>query len=368
MTKKKVLLGMSGGIDSSVAAFLLQEQGYEVIGAYMNYWHDTSHIPPEEMHKLPENKCCSTESLFAARQIGAQLGFPVYTLNYQQNFKDTVVQKFLDSHESGVTPNPCVSCNIDIKFGDFFEKMKELGCDYLSTGHYAQIIEDSSSHKLLLRAGVDTHKDQSYFLYHLKQDQLKHILFPLGGMVKDEVRELAKHYGLKEILNKKESQGVCFFPEESYVPFLERTLPHIFKSGGNTTYHGKVMGKHKGLPRYTIGQRRGVDIGGFPEPIYVIDFDYEKNELILGDNEELFKTQLQAKNFFFQNKEALENKKMFARIRHLGKLQECIIKNPDLEIIIVDFIEPIRAITPGQTIVIYDEENNVLGGGEIINS
>lgn len=378
---------MSGGIDSSVSAFLLKEQGYEVIGAYMNYWHDTSHIPEDQLHTFPENKCCSTESLFAARQIGAELGFPVYTVNYTDQFRNTVVEQFLKAHEKGITPNPCIRCNIDIKFGAFFEKMKELGCDYLATGHYAQIVSKSMSREsisqntkttkhphdsrtLELYAGVDTLKDQSYFLYHLNEEILSRTIFPLGGMHKTEVKALAQKYGLKEILEKKESQGVCFFPEESYVPFLERYIPNIFKEG-NVVYHGEIIGKHKGLPRYTIGQRRGVDIGGFPTPIYVTGFDYEKNELLMGNDEELFTDSLLADEWTFTgNLQAsdLQNKKLFARIRHLGQLTPCTVDFLENKKVKIHFKEKIRGVTPGQIAVIYDENNRVIGGGVILSN
>ncbi|MBT4936513.1 tRNA 2-thiouridine(34) synthase MnmA, partial [Candidatus Peregrinibacteria bacterium] len=293
--KKKVLLGMSGGIDSSVAAFLLKEQGYNIIGAYMNYWNDTSHIPENELHNYPENKCCSTESLFSARQIAAKLDFPLYTLNYQDNFKEHIVDRFLDKHKKGLTPNPCVSCNVFIKFGAFFEKMKELGCDYLATGHYARVNKNNNlEHQLY--AGIDDKKDQSYFLYHLNKEQLPHILFPLGEITKKQTRTLAEKYELSELLHKKESQGVCFYPESSYSPFLQRYIPEIFKHG-EVVYHGEAIGTHTGLPRYTIGQRRGIDIGGFTEPIYVIKLDYENNALIMGDDIELYKDKLSAKDF-----------------------------------------------------------------------
>lgn len=366
---------MSGGIDSSVAAFLLIEQGYEVVGAYMNYWNDTSHIPEDELHNYPENKCCSTESLFSARQIATKLGFPLYTINYQDNFKESVVDKFLEKHQEGLTPNPCINCNITIKFGAFFEKMKELGCDYLATGHYARI--QNSKFRIQnfysLYAGVDKHKDQSYFLYHLNQEQLSHTLFPLGEMKKEETRKLAEKYELTELLHKKESQGVCFYPEESYAPFLKRYIPDIFKEG-KVMYHGKKIGHHKGLPFYTIGQRRGIDIGGFPDPIYVIKQDYKSNDLIMGDDEELYKNNLSAKNFCFSgntdkaiNQDLLnELMPIFGRIRHLGELYECSIILKDDNTIDAHFKKPVRAITPGQTVVFYSEDKRVIGGAEII--
>jgi tRNA-uridine 2-sulfurtransferase len=364
--KKKVLLGMSGGIDSSVVAFLLKEQGYEIIGAYMNYWNDTSHIPKHHLEKYPENKCCSTESLFSARQIATHLKFPLYTINYKDSFKESVVDSFLEAHKKGLTPNPCVTCNITIKFGAFFKKMKELDCDYLCTGHYAKISQIEKTKEYILSAGEDVNKDQSYFLYHLNQEQLSHILFPLGDFTKEKTRSIAKKHELEELLHKKESQGVCFYPEQSYTPFLQRKIPEIFKEG-DVVYHEKSIGKHKGLPYYTIGQRRGIDVGGFVDPIYVIGFDYSNNTLIMGDDSELYHNTLSAKNFLYtgDNKD-WSTKTIFARIRHLGSLYECEVEIQKNDHIFVHFKTPVRAASPGQTVVFYSEEKQVLGGAEII--
>ncbi len=353
---------MSGGLDSSVAAFLLKEQGYDVTGITMCLGIKDGEDKP---------KCCGPEAIRDAKNLCHKLGILHYVFDFSDELEDKVVNNFLDAHKNGRTPNPCVECNKFLKFGALFEKANAMGFDYLSTGHH--IRTEKIGEKYVLKCGIDKNKDQSYFLYHLNQEQLKKLVFPIGHLIKKtEIRALAEKYGINEINNKKESQGVCFFPEDSYIPFLERNTPDIFKDG-NVVYHGGIIGKHKGLPRYTVGQRRGVDVGGFEEPIYVKKLDYEKNELIMGDDEELFKNELLGKNFILTGLDKDEKitqdkipKNLFGRIRHLGFLYKCYIELLEDNNIKVNFEEPVRAITAGQTVVFYSDDEQVIGGAEIV--
>lgn len=389
--KKRVLLAMSGGIDSSIAAFLLQEQGYEVVGAHLKFWFDDSDAARDA--KMVENKCCSYEDYLLCLELGKRLNFEVKMIDYRDVFKEGVVDYFLDAHKRGVTPNPCTMCNQKVKFGVFFDLMKEMGCDYVASGHYVQVVsidkevqvgssvakamDDRNTEPALalcLQEGVDKKKDQSYFLYHLNAWQLEHVLFPVGGMDKSKTKELAQQYEIFKIAAKKESQGVCFFPEASYIPFLERNHPELFEDG-DVVYHDQIIGRHRGLPKYTIGQRRGIDIGGFPKPIYVIGFDYEKNVLVMGDDAELLTRGLVAESFILTGKSEelgkeelqafFDGKEVWARIRHLGEKYSCKVEFLSELELRVDFDEDVRAITAGQNVVFYGRDGVVLGGAVI---
>jgi tRNA-specific 2-thiouridylase len=362
MKKKKVLVGMSGGLDSSVAAALLKEQGYDCIGVYMNLWADPTLFDLEERKKFPQNKCCSIESLMFARSICQNLDIPFYSMNFEDEFKNRVVNYFLEEHKGGETPNPCVRCNKTVKFGLFFEKMKELGCDYLATGHYAKLIEDEEGTVHLYR-GKDKAKDQTYFLYNLSQDKLKQVLFPLGDYNKDEVRELAKRYELKELENKKESQGVCFYPEKTYTPFLKRYLKagEDFSEGDIVNEAGEVLGTHEGLPFYTEGQRKGIKIGGGPA-LYVNKVDKIKNALIVGNEDALFSKSIALRETnFLSGVEPDMTVSYDVRIRNHGHLAKGrLMKEGDQYR--VEFDEPQRAVMRGQSLVLY-KDKELIGGG-----
>ncbi len=351
----KILCAISGGVDSAVVAALLKQQRHEVIGVHLKFWSED--FQPKGS-KLPENKCCSLEASEAARNVAEKLGIPFYILNFRESFKKKVVDNFLQNYGSNKTPNPCVICNREIKFGKLLQKMKELKCKKIATGHYARI----RGGKLL--RGMDEAKDQSYFLSRLNAEKLKHILFPLGGMQKSEVKQLAKKFGFIKIGGKKESQGACFFSEKEPRGFLERNLPKkVLLSGKIRTLEGKVVGQHQGLPLYTIGQRRGVELGGMSEPFYVAAFDLKKNELIVAPDSGLFSRKLRVKNISWFGAAPKNGEKLLAQIRYRSPSEKgkLILKKTTTQF---EFDAPQRAITPGQTIAFY-RGKACLGSGEI---
>ncbi len=377
MTKKKVLVGMSGGVDSSVTACLLKEQGYDVIGIHLKFWTDPTVFSEEDSLKFPQNKCCTLEGLTRTRQLAAKIGIPFYVLNFEEAFKHEVVDFFVEEYGKGLTPNPCVECNRNVKFGLFLQKMKELGADYVATGHYARkvTVKEKSGERYELWTAKDKTKDQSYFLYVLTQEKLKHILFPLGDFTKTEVRAMAKKYGIPEVNEQKESQNLCFFPEGNHGPFLKRYLENKkFEPGPIMTAEGKIIGTHKGLPIYTIGQRKGLEIGGIKgmpdqegNPWYVVKLDKKKNALIVGKAKDLLVKKCRAHSLnFIEGVNPDGERNYTARIRYRSLLQPVKIR-PVLRrsgVVDVDFDLALRAVTPGQSIVFYDGEK-IAGGGII---
>jgi len=360
---KKVLVAMSGGVDSSVTAALLKKKGYDLIGIYLNFWSDPTIFENEDLVKFPQNKCCSIESLNNARQIAAKLDIPFYVLNVKDRFKKQIVDYFIDTYRICRTPNPCVECNRNIKFGFLLERMKQLKCDYIATGHFARVKKRGDIYSLYM--GNDQIKDQSYFLYTLTQNKLKHILFPVGGYTKSKVKKLAKKFGYKSTAEKKESQGVCFFPDKKYEDFLKRHFDEsVLKQGPIETVKGEKIGTHKGLQLFTVGQRKGIEIGGEEKPWYVVSLDYKRNALIVGKDEELYQDKFTVNELTFTEKEMPDGKhKVNARIRYRFPPQEAVFdkKGDHGEII---FKKPQRAITPGQSVVFYNRKR-VLGGGII---
>lgn len=377
-TKKKVLVGMSGGVDSSVTACLLKEQGYDVVGIHLRFWTDPTIYSAEDIKQFPQNKCCTLEGLARTRQVAHKLGIPFYVLNFEDAFKRDVVDVFVDGYKSGITPNPCVECNRNVKFGLFLQKMKELGADYIATGHYARITEEikNGETKYQLRMAKDRSKDQSYFLYTLTQEKLKHILFPIGEYTKPEVRELAKKFGIDEVNKQKESQNLCFFPESTHGPFLKRYLEkQHFEPGKIVTKDGEQIGTHNGLPLYTIGQRKGLGIGGIKgkehlqgQPWYVIKLDTSTNSVIVGYEEDLYTSTFKTNTMTFidpaDTKTQPEPPTYDAKIRYRFFSQPAKLQVKDPESASVEFIKPQRAITPGQSVVFYDNDR-VVGGGII---
>ncbi len=366
MKKKRVLLGLSGGVDSSVSAALLLEQGYDVVAVYMNLWADPTIFDLGDSQKFPQNKCCSIESLLFARQIAQKMGIPFYSVNLEAGFRENVVEFFLEGFRQGETPNPCVRCNKTIKFGALFKKMEELDCDYLATGHYARLKRDSEG-KVHLLKGEDSAKDQTYFLYNLSQEKLQKILFPLGDYDKSEVKALAEKFGLEELKGKRESQGVCFYPEKTHLGFLERYLKaeKDYEGGAIMDESGQVLGEHKGLPFYTIGQRK-VGVGGQAEPLFVKRVDSIRNALILGTEAELFANSIQLRevNFLAGHAPADKEKIFDVKIRSHGKTGQGRIKilEGDPTRAVVEFLEPQRAVMAGQSLVLYDGDE-LIGGG-----
>ncbi|MFA4815292.1 MAG: tRNA 2-thiouridine(34) synthase MnmA [Candidatus Gracilibacteria bacterium] len=349
-TKGKVLVAMSGGVDSSVTAALLKQQGYDCVGAHMNLWKD------------PTVKHLPTDSLAVVRSVCQKLGIPSHSIHLEETFKEKVVDFFLEGFKKGETPNPCVRCNKTIKFGILFEKMEELGCDFLATGHYAHLTKSRDGFIHLSR-GKDIAKDQTYFLYNLDQAHLKRIKFPLGTYTKPQVRELAKKFGLTELENRQESQDVCFYPDKTTSGFLKRYLKpgEDFKTGKIMDSQGKVLGEHQGLPFYTIGQRKGIGVGGGPA-LYVNKMDKIKNVLVVGGEEELIGNQINVRELnFISGTMPDENTVLHVRVRGQGKFIRAELKKSGSNYQ-VRFLEPEYGIMPGQSVVFY-KGKELLGGG-----
>ncbi len=363
MTKGRVLVGLSGGLDSTVAALLLQREGYDVIGVHLKLWSDNK--APDMQKNLPENKCCSVRDLMLARTAAKKMNIPFYVFDFRDCFKREVVDEFLERFKMGITPNPCVECNRNIKFGYFLKKMKELGADYVATGHYCQNTWNAKTKKWEFRRGNDGWKDQSYFLYTLTQDKLAHALFPVGHLDKDKVRTIALENGFEEFAVKKESQGVCFFPEANHIPFLMRHLPEtLFQKGPLIIKKtNEKVGEHEGLLKYTIGQRARV--GGFEHPMYVLSNDLNTNTVFIGDDAELLTSTLSLKQVTWTMDDPGNNAEIEIRVRHGGKPQKVRVLGKGDERR-VEFFEPIRAITPGQSAV-FSDGDLCLGGGIIVN-
>jgi tRNA-specific 2-thiouridylase len=362
---------MSGGVDSSVAACLLKEQGYDVIGIHMRFWSETVDQNGQPIKKM-ENKCCSIESWELAAEIAKKIGIPFHILDLEENFKEKIVDYYLEEQQNALTPNPCVECNRHIKFGLFLDALKKFGADYVSTGHYLirkEVKEGSKIHYRLYSA-KDTAKDQSYFLYTLNQEKLKHVLFPIGEYTKPEIRILAEKFGINFINKKKESQNLCFIPEKDPSGFLKRNLPaSAIRPGPIVTVEGKVVGEHRGLPLYTIGQRKGIGLGGIAElggaagePWFVVRKDQNNNSLIIGRESDLYNKTLRLKKITFVDREFDGQIEAKIRFRSPAAPAELIIKENNRGEII--FKNAQRAVTPGQSVVFYID-NELLGGAVI---
>lgn len=376
--KKKVLVGMSGGVDSSVTACLLKQEGYEVVGVHMRFW--VEQLPAESVinGKLTagdthrENRCCSIESWENAAKVCKQLGIDFKVLNLEEEFKEEIVDYYLKEQSMLLTPNPCVECNRRIKFGKFLELLPQFEADFVATGHYVSIIKNTVGDKNIyeLHAASDQGKDQSYFLYTLTQEKLARILFPLGQYNKTQVREMAKKFGIDFINQKPESQNLCFIPEKDPHPFLQRNLdPGLFRHGPIKTTEGIIIGEHQGLPFYTIGQRKGIGIGGLKnngatdaEPWYVVGFNKKENALIVGGKESLYSQSLILDGITFIGDSVEGN--VDVKIRYRGIAQPASLKLLSRSRAEVQFEKPVRAVTPGQSAVFY-RGSQVLGGGII---
>lgn len=352
---KKVVIGMSGGVDSSVAAALLKEQGYEVIGLFMHNWEEDD-----------DNEVCTAVTDYEdVKRVCNKLGIPYFTVNFAQEYLDRVFKYFLDEYSKGRTPNPDVLCNREIKFGPFLEYAKNLGADYIATGHYARVSHENGVSRL--QKAEDVNKDQTYFLNQLNQEQLKDVLFPLGDLKKSQVRELAEKYGLSTA-EKKDSTGICFIGERRFRQFLKTYLP--CNSGDIVDLNGNVVGKHEGVIYYTLGQRRGLNIGGKKdgngERWFVIDKDVKNNKLIVsqGEGDELFKDGLVTYNVNWIPNEPKEKEfDCYAKFRYRQPDQKVKVKIEE-DRVVVYFAEKQRAVTPGQYVVFYTE-TDCLGGGVI---
>ena len=352
---KKVLLGMSGGVDSSVSAILLKEKGYEVIGATMKLWTGDTKKNKEKNEKTIED----------AKKVCNKLGIKHYVFDAQKEFKKCVIDNFITQYQNAETPNPCIECNKYIKFGYFYEKAKELDCEYIATGHYAKIEYSKKYKQYVLKKAKETKKDQSYFLYTIPKEILGNIIFPLQNYTsKEEIRIIAEKKEL-EIAEKKDSQEICFIPDNCYQKFLEKHIEKKDKKGKIILKTGEILGEHEGLINYTIGQRKGIGIS-YKEPLYIIELRKETNEVVVGTEKELYANKLNANQINWQvTPKENEIIKCFAKIRYRAKEAKAkVIKKEDK--VLVEFEEPQRAITKGQAIVFYDEDGIILGGGKIL--
>ena len=355
--KKKVVLGMSGGVDSSVAAHILQEQGYEVIGVTL------SQIPHDDVYDEAAGGCCSISSVFDARQVAHDLGIPHYVLNFRGIFERKVIDYFVDEYLQGRTPNPCLMCNKYIRFDEFLKKAKGLGADYLATGHYAKVEYDEKTDRYLMKNSKDERKDQTYFLHQMTQEQLSQTIFPLGDYTKDQIRDIAEEMGMV-IHNKPDSEEICFIPDDDHGGFIKRRVPDKVVPGNFVDKEGNILGEHKGIVYYTIGQRKGLGVA-LGRKVFVQEIRPETNEIVLGGNDGLFKEKLIADQLNWISIEKLEEPMdVSVKIRHTMKKSKARISPLENGEVLVEFEEPQRAITKGQAVVLYDEDV-VVGGGII---
>jgi len=360
ITKPKVVVGMSGGVDSSMAAALLQEEGYDVIGITLQIWEATG---PEV-----EGGCCSNSAIDDARRVAFILGIPHYVMNFRSYFKETVVDYFTQSYLAGETPNPCLACNKHVKFGEMLRKARGLGAEYIATGHYAQVLRDPESERFLLTTSADPRKDQTYALYMLTQEQLAHTLFPLADYPKEQIRKMANERGLG-VGNKPDSQEICFVPDDNYASFVQERSPGLIKPGQFVDLAGNYLGRHQGIIHYTVGQRKGLGVT-FGKPMFVVGLNPQTNEVVLGENSDVFTDTLWAIDLNWISIPYLkEPLKVKAKIRYNSSGAQATIypgKTGADQEVMVRFDEPQRAVTPGQAIVFY-QGNIVVGGGTIIS-
>ncbi len=356
-SKGKVVVGMSGGVDSSVAAYLLKEQGYEVIGMTMQIWQ-------KDAEEDRDGGCCGLSAVDDARRVCQKLDIPHYVMNFRDDFQRTVIDYFVEEYQKGRTPNPCIACNRYVKWESMLQKSLQIGADYIATGHYARIIKDEETGRYCLSQSKTLAKDQTYALYNLTQHQLAHTLMPLGDYTKDEIRQIAKDIGLA-VATKPDSQEICFVPDNDYAGYIERETGKKMPEGQFVTKDGKVLGKHKGIIHYTIGQRKGLGLS-CGKPVFVSKIDPVTHTVVVGDNEDLFNTTLYANTLNFMPFEKLDKKmKLTAKIRYSHKPEPCTVEMVGEDTLKCTFEEPQRAITPGQALVIYDGEV-VVGGGTVI--
>jgi len=364
-SKGRVLVAMSGGIDSSLAAVLLHEQGYEIIGMTMKTWDYAS---SGSNSNKKETGCCSLDSINDARQISVNLGFPHYILDIRDEFGDYVINHFTNEYLDGRTPNPCVLCNTHIKWDALLRRADKLGCDYIATGHYAKIKQ--SNGRYFISKGIDEKKDQSYALWGVSQSSLSRTILPLGDLTKDEIREMAKERGFYELVNKSESYEICFVPDNDYRGFLKRREPGLEKrvEGGEFVLEdGTVVGFHQGYPFYTIGQRKGLGVA-FGYPVYVTEIQKDANRVVLGTFDELARDGMYVKQLILSKYSSLEGKRLdtITKVRYNDVGTPAVIEQAG-DTMKVFFGKGVHAIAPGQAAVFY-EGDDVVGGGWIYSS
>lgn len=355
---EKVVVGMSGGVDSSVAAYLLKKQGYDVIGVTMQIWQNESRQERED-----NGGCCGLSAVNDARKVAEKLDIPYYVLNFRKEFQEKVIDYFIDEYINGRTPNPCIACNRYVKWESMLEKAIQIGADYIATGHYARIVKYPKNGRFTLKISETEKKDQTYALYNLTQYQLEHTLMPVGDYEKDDIRTIAEDIGLC-VANKPDSQEICFVPDDNYPKFISENTDSKIEKGNFIDIKGNVIGKHNGIINYTIGQRKGLGLS-FGKPMYVCDIKADTNEIVIGENEQLFKKDVLIKDFNYMAVEDIKGEiEVYGKLRYSQKKSKCTLKKEG------DFVKCIfeqsqRAVTPGQAAVFYDGDF-VLGGGVIV--
>ena len=352
----RALIAMSGGVDSSVAAYLMKQRGFDCIGVTMKLFSN------EEIGCSRAKTCCSLEDVEDARSVAYRLGIPYYVFNFTEDFGRQVIDRFVAAYENGATPNPCIDCNRYLKFERLYRRAAELGCDRVATGHYARI--EKQGDRYLLKKASDESKDQSYVLYAMTQEQLAHTAFPCGALSKTQTRQIAEEQGFLNA-EKPDSQDICFVPDGDYAAFIRRYTGKSYSDGPFVTTQGTIVGRHRGIIHYTVGQRKGLGISS-DRPLYVQSIDAAKNTVVLGENRELFGTELNAVNFnwiaFETPPDILRAK---AKIRYRHREQWATVEVTGKNTVHLVFDAPQRAVTRGQAVVLYDGDT-VLGGGEII--
>ena len=355
---KKAITAMSGGVDSSVAALLLNERGYENVGITLKLYDNA------DVGISREKTCCSIDDINDAQRVCAKLGIPHYVFNFSDDFAKYVIDNFTETYLCGKTPNPCIECNRHIKFRILLERAKQMDFDYIATGHYCSTERDSATGRYMLKKALDDTKDQTYVLYMLTQEQLSHTLFPLGGMTKKQVREIAEQSGLINA-RKHDSQDICFVKDGDYRSFIENRTGKHFECGDFRLADGTKVGTHKGIIGYTTGQRKGLGIA-YSEPLYVVSKDVENNVVTVGKQNELFSKRVKVKDVNFMPFESLSSPmKINAKLRYKQKESPCTMFPDGENSVILEFDDPQRAVTSGQAAVFYDGEY-VVGGGTIV--
>ncbi len=355
---KKAIIAMSGGVDSSVAAYIIKQRGYDCIGVTMKLFHN------EDIGIQRSHTCCSLHDVEDARSVAFLLDIPYYVFNFTEQFKETVIDRFISAYENGMTPNPCIDCNKYLKFDELFLRARQLDYDYVVTGHYAQIEFDEASQRYLLKKALDISKDQSYVLYTMTQEQLAHALFPLGNMKKSEVRILAEEQYFRNA-EKPDSQDICFVQNGSYADFIEQYTGKLYPRGNFIDIAGNVLGHHNGIINYTLGQRKGMGVS-FGKPMYVKDINPNNNTVTLSEESTLFTKKLTANKINLISVAKFKNlMRLKARIRYRQPEDWATVTQTDEDALVIEFDKPQRAVTKGQAVVLYDDDY-VVGGG-IIN-